>query len=327
MLIENELKGRKELKIMRMKKILVYLIIIASVFTTGCDASKILDTISKVAQGIQNAMPAIKEVVNTFQNAFSSNNDNNNAVNDNTNNDTPPEVSDDNDAATVVLDPTDTEEVGAAPAADDSPANSADSTVDDDNAIGDGLGDETEDALKEPAKEETAVKDDETVKEPESTSSTVNISSRGKSQMSNVVDYALRNHKGGSNGNCFNAVWGYLTSSGYGKLDQWGDLPNMQSTYAKDFAIYLNARPGNLDEAGLQRLDTAYDPPITNPHDSRIPKGAVIVVAPGSTGTAHATAGDIVIKGDGRFINDGPNMDYGTKSTWTGKVLGVYIPK
>jgi hypothetical protein len=51
------------------------------------------------------------------------------------------------------------------------------------------------------------------------------------------------------------------------------------------------------------------------------------VVAPGSTGTAHATAGDIVIKGDGRFINDGPNMDYGTKSTWTGKVLGVYIPK
>jgi hypothetical protein len=275
-------------------------------------------------------MPAIKEVVDTFQNAFSGNNDNNNnnnAVNDNTNNNPPAEENDANDAATIVIDPTDNEDVEPASAPDASPADDAGSTADDENATGDGIGDGVGDEANEPAKEDAAVKDDETVKEPESTSSTVNISPRGKSQMSNVVDYALRNHKGGSNGNCFNAVWGYLTSSGYGKLDQWGDLPNMQSTYAKDFAIYLNARPENLDEAGLQRLDTAYDPPITNPHDSRIPKGAVIVVAPGSTGTAHATAGDIVIKGDGRFINDGPNMDYGTKSTWTGKVLGVYIPK
>jgi hypothetical protein len=126
---------------------------------------------------------------------------------------------------------------------------------------------------------------------------------------------------------CFNAVWGYLTRSGYGNLKKWGDLPDMPSGEARNFAEFMNSSQPNLDRAGLKRIDT-LKPPITNPHDSRIPVGAVIVVAAGSTGTRHATAGDIVIKGsNGRFINDGPNMYYGTKSSWKGKVLGVYIPK
>lgn len=146
--------------------------------------------------------------------------------------------------------------------------------------------------------------------------------------MADVVDYALANHRGGSNGECFNAVWGYLTSSGYGNLRAWGDLPNMGSDEAREFAEFMNKSSANLNEAGLQRLDTAFNPPITSPHDPRIPKGAVIVVAAGSYGTAHPTAGDIVIKaGEGRFVNDGPNMDYGTASNWTGRLLGVYIPK
>jgi hypothetical protein len=154
------------------------------------------------------------------------------------------------------------------------------------------------------------------------------VSATGQKQLSDVVAYAKKNHKGASAGQCFNAVWGYLTSSGYGKLKSWGDLPNMKSGEARHFAEYLNGSQAHRDEAGLQRFDTAFNPPITNPHDARIPVGAVIVVAAGSTGTAHPTAGDIVIKaGSGHFINDGPNMDYGTKSGWQGKLLGVYIPR
>lgn len=156
----------------------------------------------------------------------------------------------------------------------------------------------------------------------------VAISERGKQQMAAVVSYALNNHGGYCGGDCFEFVWRYLYKSGYGNISRYSDLPRMQSDWARHFADFMNASQANLDEAGLQRLDTAYNPPITNPHDPRIPKGAVIVVAPGSYGCSHAYAGDIVIKaGEGHFVNDGPRMDYGTRSSWYGKVLGVYVPK
>ncbi|MBF0543725.1 MAG: LysM peptidoglycan-binding domain-containing protein [Candidatus Riflebacteria bacterium] len=173
--------------------------------------------------------------------------------------------------------------------------------------------------------------DDKTISDIQPTSGNTDqnlISDQAKQQMSNVVNYAKTHNNGASRGNCFAAVWGYLTSSGYGNLHSWGDLPNMESGEARNFAEYLNAGQSNLDEAGLIRYDSALNPPITNPHDSRIPAGAVIVVSAGSYGTAHPTAGDIVVKSDdGNFINDGPDMDYGTSSTWYGKILGVYIPK
>ncbi len=154
------------------------------------------------------------------------------------------------------------------------------------------------------------------------------ISETGRQQMASVVTYARNNHRGASDGYCFNAVWGYLSTCGYGKINAWGDLPGMGSGEARFFSEYMNASKAHLDEAGLQRLDTALTPPITNPHDDRIPVGAVIVVAAGSYGTYHKTAGDIVIKvGPSHFINDGPNMDYGTRNTWYGKVLGVYVPR
>ncbi len=154
------------------------------------------------------------------------------------------------------------------------------------------------------------------------------ISDRGKKQMAAVVNYALNNHGGYSGGDCFEFVWRYLYKSGYGNISNYNDLRNMQSDWARHFSDFLNASQANLDEAGLQRLDTAYKPPITNPHDPRIPRGAVIVVAPNSYGTRHRYAGDIVIKaGEGHFVNDGPRMNYGTRSTWYGKVLGVYVPK
>ena len=124
-------------------------------------------------------------------------------------------------------------------------------------------------------------------------------------------------------------VWGYMTRSGYGKLDNWNDLPGMNGALARGLPDYLNASAAHLKEAGMQRLDTATNPPIKNPHDPRIPPGAVIVVAPGSYGTRHPTAGDIVVRGtrSGEFINDGPRMDYGTQGSWFGRILGVYVPE
>jgi len=157
----------------------------------------------------------------------------------------------------------------------------------------------------------------------------VAISDRGRAQMSALVQHARANHSGASRGRCMEYVWRYMTTSGYGKLDNWGDLPRMDGALARGLPDYLNASPAHLKEAGLQRLDTATSPRITNPHDSRIPPGAIIVVAPGSTGTAHPTAGDIVVKGTrpGEFINDGPRMNYGSQGSWHGRILGVYVPE
>jgi hypothetical protein len=157
----------------------------------------------------------------------------------------------------------------------------------------------------------------------------VSISARGQAQMQQLVQHARANHAGGSGGRCMEYVWRYMTTSGYGKLDQWGDLPRMNGALARGLPDYLNASAAHLKEAGLVRLDTALHPPIRNPHDQRIPAGAVIVVAPGSTGTSHPTAGDIVVKGThpGEFINDGPRMNYGTPSGWQGRILGVYVPE
>jgi peptidoglycan hydrolase-like protein with peptidoglycan-binding domain len=158
---------------------------------------------------------------------------------------------------------------------------------------------------------------------------TTTISARGRAQMQDLVKFARANHQGGSRGDCMAFVWSYMTRSGYGKLDNWNDLPGMDGALARGLPDYVNASAARLKEAGLQRLDTATNPPIKNPHDSRIPPGAVIVVAPGSTGTRHPTAGDIVVRGtrSGEFINDGPAMNYGTQGTWYGRILGVYVPE
>ncbi|PKL41623.1 MAG: hypothetical protein CVV41_17885 [Candidatus Riflebacteria bacterium HGW-Riflebacteria-1] len=44
----------------------VLMLLVASFFMTGCDAQQILDVISKIATGVQQAMPAIKNVVDAF---------------------------------------------------------------------------------------------------------------------------------------------------------------------------------------------------------------------------------------------------------------------
>ena len=291
------------------------MLLVSSIFMTGCDATQIIDMIQKVAQGVQQAMPAIRDVVNTFAGIFGNNDNNDNAAADNTQQATqtatnPVEEDKTEEANVVTIDPN-KEEVASTTTNTNTETGATGNTTT--------VATQTATTTTPAAAAQTA-----TTTQP----ATVEVSAAARKQMDDVVAYALANHRGASNGECFNAVWGYLTRSGYGNLQAWGNLPAMQSGEARHFAEYLNSSQQNLDEAGLKRLDTTLTPPITSPHDPRIPKGAVIVVGPGSYGTAHPTAGDIVIKAaDGRFVNDGPNMDYGTSANWYGKVLGVYIPR
>ncbi len=310
-----------------LKKFSVIMLLVGSVFMTGCDATQIVEMIGKIADGVQQAMPAIKNIVDTFSNIFGNKGDanaNDAAANNNAAADAAAGTDADakGNANVVVLDPNKEEVTGATPAAP-TETGAADNTIAADK--------QTEAAkLAEAAKKAEEAKKAEAAKLAEAANqkNPLKISAAAQKQMNAVVAYAKANNTGASKGQCFAAVWGYLTKSGYGKLNDWKDLPDMGDGEARCFPEFLNASQKNLDEAGLKRLDNTLTPPITSPHDKRIPKGAVIVVGPGSTGTSHATAGDIVIKaGEGHFINDGPNMNYGTSASWEGKILGVYIPK
>ena len=92
----------------KLRHLSVILLLVSSLFMTGCDATQILDVISKVAQGVQQAMPAIQNVVNTFSNIFGNNNNNNNnnntAVN-NTNTQQTADTSTNSQANVTTIDP------------------------------------------------------------------------------------------------------------------------------------------------------------------------------------------------------------------------------
>lgn len=93
------------------KRFAVLLMVISSFFMTGCDASKILDVIQKVAEGVQKAIPAIKEVINTVSNTVNSTNTDTASNNTSTATATRTET-DANNASVTVTNPTDDEEVG-----------------------------------------------------------------------------------------------------------------------------------------------------------------------------------------------------------------------
>lgn len=57
------------------KKFTVIMLLVSSFFMTGCDMAQIIDVISKVAEGVTKAIPAIKGVVDTIKGALP-NNDN-----------------------------------------------------------------------------------------------------------------------------------------------------------------------------------------------------------------------------------------------------------
>jgi hypothetical protein len=120
-------------------------------------------------------------------------------------------------------------------------------------------------------------------------------------------------------GNCYASVWNYICESGYGKMPSV-DIPGEYSAYARNFAEYAN-EGDNAAELGLRRLD------IDNPYEA--PPGSIVVVRPGTPGTAHPVAGDIVVVGrDGALYNDG-EMSYGGPDNFppgNDYVLGIYTP-
>lgn len=85
----------------------VLVLVFSAFLTTGCDVAKIMDVITKVAEGVQKAIPAIKEVVNTVQQAIPQNNQ---AAADNTTQANPEQTAN-NNAKVVITNPGDQEDL------------------------------------------------------------------------------------------------------------------------------------------------------------------------------------------------------------------------
>ncbi|MEB3298224.1 MAG: hypothetical protein VKO21_01905 [Candidatus Sericytochromatia bacterium] len=146
------------------------------------------------------------------------------------------------------------------------------------------------------------------------------ISPEGRADMDRLARVAAQRAGGKPPlGWCYREVWGHLMQAGYGKLNQ-SSIPDSHSAYARQFGEYLN-QGNNARRLGLQKL------PIDNPYDA--PKGSIVVVRPGTPGTAHPVAGDIAVAmGGGRFINDG-EMRYGGRGNFppgNRHVIGIYAP-
>jgi hypothetical protein len=148
------------------------------------------------------------------------------------------------------------------------------------------------------------------------------ISPAGRTQMSALVDWGMKHNTGKSGGRCYEYVWKYITQNGkgYGKIFKWTDAHGIRPEYARNFADFFLI-PKNAQRWGLQQLKD-----IKNPYDA--PVGSIVVVWAGAPGTAHPVAGDIAIaRGNGKFINDGPNMSYGPKASFpANKLAGVWVP-
>jgi hypothetical protein len=148
-----------------------------------------------------------------------------------------------------------------------------------------------------------------------------------------LLDKARQASEGKSpDGLCFTHVADYIDAVGFGKLGgPNGKLvgsamseAGVSTSEARNFSEFLD-KDGNAEKYGIRKLGG-----ITNPYDA--PAGSIVVVAAGSPGTAHPTAGDIAVAGGGGKFYNGGNMSYGgSKEGWTsrggGRVLGVYVPK
>lgn len=80
----------------------VLMLLVASFFMTGCDAQQILDVVGKIANGVQQAMPAVQEAVKAFDGVTNTNQapaDNTAAANNNN------EQAAANNANVVTIDP------------------------------------------------------------------------------------------------------------------------------------------------------------------------------------------------------------------------------
>ena len=80
--------------------------------------------------------------------------------------------------------------------------------------------------------------------------SAADVSAEGQKQMAAVLAYARSHNAGNTGGRCYEYVWRYLTTVGYGKIKGHSSLPAMGSRYARDFADYMNSSPSHLAAAG-----------------------------------------------------------------------------
>jgi hypothetical protein len=143
------------------------------------------------------------------------------------------------------------------------------------------------------------------------------ISARGRQQMENLLNMAQRNSAGKRpDGRCLWHVNNYLDRLSYGKIGH-GQAPRLP--YAKDFGNWLN---DNYRSKGLKKLN------IDNPY--KAPPGSIVVVRPGTPGTSHPVAGDVVVVGrNGHFYNGG-EMGYGGSQNFprgNRHVIGIFVPE
>lgn len=124
-------------------------------------------------------------------------------------------------------------------------------------------------------------------------------------------------------GRCYYHVCQFLVQcGGYGKIrNPYTQFPSQYLPLAHGFADLMNSR--GPEHFGLERLS------MSSPYNA--PSGSIVVVAAGSPGTHHPTAGDIAVAdGHGNFYNGGM-MGYSGPAGWNAspraKLLGVYIPR
>ena len=150
------------------------------------------------------------------------------------------------------------------------------------------------------------------------------LNANQQGQMNNLLAAARTSSAGRQpDGQCYSHVAKFLDRVGYGNVGG-GNFNNVvpPSHYAeaRQFAEFANTGD-NAARMGLKRL------PIDNPYDA--PPGALVVVRAGTPGTAHPTAGDIAVKGEGDRFYNGGEMGYGGRNNFppgNDLVLGVYVP-
>ncbi len=149
------------------------------------------------------------------------------------------------------------------------------------------------------------------------------VSVNAAAQMAALLNAARASDGVRPGGKCYKAVKDYMMKTGYGKMAVGkcrSMIPMKYQHMAHQFHDYMQTEEGP-EKLGLKQI------PATTPFDA--PPGSLVVVAAGSPGTSHPTAGDITIAaGDGKFYNDG-TMRYRGKKSWPpakGGLLGVYVP-
>jgi hypothetical protein len=150
------------------------------------------------------------------------------------------------------------------------------------------------------------------------------ISTGGAAQMSKLLSVASSHARGKKpDRKCYHHIKDYIVEAG-----GYGNIKNIQTD--KRFAGAIGEahmfadRVDSLGPAkfGLEKV-TASTP-------FEAPDGALVVVKPGSPGTAHPTAGDITVAGPGTEFYNGGTMHYHGPKAWppkTGGLLGIYKPK